>query len=207
MTRDYTEIPGYHGMTQPQARYNYLHDLLEEYQGLTREDINLMESCKVWRVRGNCRYCSFSGFLGGSPEVCCNWRAEAQPDKAISILETLLHKDQAQTVRYDDGLSEEQQEKIGTIIRYYPADKQLGVAQEECAELIQAISKVLRHWNSTRLDRLDHLAEEIADVRIMCAQMVRIFGLAGKVHQYIDRKLDERLEKIREEEQAHADKN
>ena len=52
MTRDYTEIPGYHGMTQPQARYNYLHDLLEKYQGLTREDINLMESCKVWRVRG-----------------------------------------------------------------------------------------------------------------------------------------------------------
>ena len=103
--------------------------------------------------------------------------------------------------------TKEQQEKIETIIRYYPADKQLGVAQEECAELIQAISKVLRHWNSTRLDRLDHLAEEIADVRIMCAQMVRIFGLAGKVHQYIDRKLDERLEKIREEEQAHADKN
>ena len=56
MPRDYTKEPGYEGMTQPQARYNYLHDLLEEYQGLTREDINLMESCKVWRERGNCRY-------------------------------------------------------------------------------------------------------------------------------------------------------
>ena len=205
MPRDYTKEPGYEGMTQPQARYNYLHDLLDAYMRLTPEDRTGMVPCKVREERGDCRYCSFSGFLGGDPEVCCAWRAEAQPDRAIEILEMLLHKDQAQTVRYD-WLGEEQQDKIETIIRYYPADKQLGVAQEECAELIQAISKVLRHWNSTRLDRLDHLAEEIADVRIMCAQMVRIFGLAGKVHQYIDRKLDERLEKIREEEQAHADK-
>lgn len=201
MPRDYTKVPGYEGMTQPQARYNYLHDLLDAYMRLTPEDRTAMVPCKVKEERGDCRYCSFSGFLGGDPEVCCAWRAEAQPDKAIEILEMLLGKG------LESGAEMSVEKKIRFIADHYPADKQLGVAQEECAELIQAISKVLRHWNSTRLDRLDHLAEEIADVRIMCAQMVRIFGLAGKVHQYINRKLDDRLEKIREEEQAHADKN
>ena len=79
-------------MTQPQARYNYLHDLLDAYMRLTPEDRTAMVPCKVKEERGDCRYCSFSGFLGGDPEVCCAWRAEAQPDKAIEILEMLLDR-------------------------------------------------------------------------------------------------------------------
>ena len=81
-------------MTQPQARYNYLHDLLDWYQGLTKEDRSRFARCKVLDERKDCRYCSFSGFLGGDPGVCCAWRAEAQPDKAIEILEMLLGRTQ-----------------------------------------------------------------------------------------------------------------
>ena len=47
MPRDYAKVPGYEGMTQPQARYNYLHDLLDAYMRLTPEDRTAMVPCKV----------------------------------------------------------------------------------------------------------------------------------------------------------------
>ena len=195
MPRDYTKVPGYEGMTQPQARYNYLHDLLDAYMRLTPEDRTAMVPCKVREERGDCRYCSFSGFLGGDPEVCCAWRAEAQPDKAIEILEMLLGKG------LESGAEMSVEKKIRFIADHYPRSSQMGVAQEECAELIQAISKVRRLGING--ETLDHLAEEIADVRIMCAQLVAILGLNEAVSRNIDQKLDRQLERIRKGDTAY----
>ena len=190
MTRDYTKVPGYEGMTQLQARYNYLHDLLDAYMRLTPEDRTAMVPCKVREERGDCRYCSFSGFLGGDPEVCCAWRAEAQPDKAIEILEMLLGKG------LESGAEMSVEKKIRFIADHYPRSSQMGVAQEECAELIQAISKVRRLGING--ETLDHMAEEIADVRIMCAQLVAILGLNEAVSRNIDQKLDRQMKRIME---------
>ena len=195
MPRDYTKVPGYEGMTQPQARYNYLHELLDAYMRLTPEDRTAMAPCKVREERGDCRYCSFSGFLGGDPEVCCAWRAEAQPDKAIEILEMLLGKG------LESGAEMSVEKKIRFIADHYPRSSQMGVAQEECAELIQAISKVRRLGING--ETLDHLAEEIADVRIMCAQLVAILGLNEAVSRNIDQKLDRQLERIAERDTAY----
>ena len=195
MTRDYTKVPGYEGMTQPQARYNYLHDLLDAYMRLTPEDRTAMRPCKVREERGDCRYCSFSGFLGGDPEVCCAWRAEAQPDKAIEILEMLLGKG------LESGAEMSVEKKIRFIADHYPRSSQMGVAQEECAELIQAISKVRRLGING--ETLDHMAEEIADVRIMCAQLVAILGLNEAVSRNIDQKLKRQLERIMEGDTAY----
>ena len=190
MPRDYTKVPGYEGMTQPQARYNYLHDLLDAYMRLTPEDRTAMVPCKVREERGDCRYCSFSGFLGGDPEVCCAWRAESQPDKAIEILEMLLGKG------LESGAEMSVEKKIRFIADHYPRSSQMGVAQEECAELIQAISKVRRLGING--ETLDHMAEEIADVRIMCAQLVAILGLNEAVSRNIDQKLDRQMKRIME---------
>ena len=190
MPRDYTKMPGYEDMTQPQARYNYLHDLLDAYMRLTPEDRTAMVPCKVREERGDCRYCSFSGFLGGDPEVCCAWRAEAQPDKAIEILEMLLGKG------LESGAEMSVEKKIRFIADHYPRSSQMGVAQEECAELIQAISKVRRLGING--ETLDHMAEEIADVRIMCAQLVTILGLNEAVSRNIDQKLDRQMKRIME---------
>ena len=195
MPRDYTKVPGYEGMTQPQARYNYLHDLLDAYMRLTPEDRTAMAPCKVKEERGDCRYCSFSGFLGGDPEVCCAWRAEAQPDRAIEILEMLLGK------RLESGAEMSVEKKIRFIADYYPRSSQMGVAQEECAELIQAISKVRRLGING--ETLDHMAEEIADVRIMCAQLVAILGLNEAVSRNIDQKLDRQMKRIMEGDTAY----
>lgn len=195
MPRDYTKVPGYEGMTQPQARYNYLHDLLDAYMRLTPEDRTAMAPCKVKEERGDCRYCSFSGFLGGDPEVCCAWRAEAQPDKAIEILEMLLGKG------LESGAEMSVEKKIRFIADHYPRSSQMGVAQEECAELIQAISKVRRLGING--ETLDHMAEDIADVRIMCAQLVAILGLNEAVSRNIDQKLDRQMKRIMEGDTAY----
>ena len=195
MPRDYTKVPGYEGMTQPQARYNYLHDLLDAYMRLTPEDRTAMVPCKVKEERGDCRYCSFSGFLGGDPEVCCAWRAEAQPDRAIEILEMLLGKG------LESGAEMSVEKKIRFIADHYPRSSQMGVAQEECAELIQAISKVRRLGING--ETLDHMAEEIADVRIMCAQLVAILGLNEAVSRNIDQKLDRQMKRIMEGDTAY----
>ena len=206
MPRDYTKVPGYEDMTQPQARYNYLHDLLDAYMRLTPEDRTAMRPCKVREERGDCRYCSFSGFLGGDPEVCCAWRAEAQPDKAIEILEMLLKKDEknwAESRQYPDTEGVELRRKLKRIAEHYGKLPQMAIAQEECAELIQAISKVRRN-GETAID-MDNLAEELADVRIMCFQLAGLFGVTEKLNQYARIKADRQLRRIAEEEAEDAE--
>ena len=183
-------------MTQPQARYNYLHDLLDAYMRLTPEDRTRMIPCKVKEERGDCRYCSFSGFLGGDPEVCCAWRAEAQPDKAIGILEMLLDRRPTETSTIRVIEPKTGAEKIRAIARHYGKEPQMGVAQEECAELIQAISKIRRKGETG--ETLDNLVEEIADVSIMCAQLEELFGVRASIAWRMHQKLDRQLERIAE---------
>ena len=202
MTRDYTKVPGYEGMTQPQARYNYLHDLLDAYMRLTPEDRTAMVPCKVRKERRDCLYCSFSGFLGGDPEVCCAWRAEAQPDRAIEILEMLLKKDEKNWTSHTEFVeSHVLGGKAIQIADYYGKEPQLGMAQEECAELIQAISKVRRKGETK--DAIEHLAEEIADVRIICAQLMHLYRIVGLVTVISNSKLDRQLERIMEGDTAY----
>ena len=201
MTRDYTKVPGYEGMTQPQARYNYLHDLLDAYMRLTPEDRTAMVPCKVREERGDCRYCSFSGFLGGDPEVCCAWRAEAQPDKAIEILEMLMERRPTETNTIRVIEPKTGAEKIRAIARHYGKEPQMGVAQEECAELIQAISKIRRKGET--VETLDNLVEEIADVSIMCAQLEELFGVRASIAWRMHQKLDRQLERIAEGDTAY----
>ena len=201
MTRDYTKVPGYEYMTQPKARYNYLHDLLDAYMRLTPEDRTALAPCKVREERGDCRYCSFSGFLGGDPEVCCAWRAEAQPDKAIDILEMLLKRRPTETSTIRVIEPKTGAEKIRAIARHYGKEPQMGVTQEECAELIQAISKVRRKGET--VETLDNLVEEIADVSIMCAQLEELFGVRASVAWHMHQKLDRQLERIAEGDTAY----
>ena len=61
-------------------------------------------------------------------------------------------------------------------IERYGAESQEGVAQEECAELIQAISKKHR-------GKPHNIAEEIADVEIMLEQLKIINGCENDVKE------------------------
>ena len=77
----------------------------------------------------------------------------------------------------------------------YGLSNQLTVAMEECGELTQALSKYLRADADREASR-EAIAEEIADVQIMCEQVALFLGIQGKVaarqHEKLER-LDERL--------------
>lgn len=67
-------------------------------------------------------------------------------------------------------------------IAKYGVEAQEGVAQEECAELIQAISK--KHRGKPR-----NIAEEIADVEIMLEQLKIINGCENEVKEIRKQKI------------------
>ena len=194
--RDYTKIPGYEGLTQPSARYNYLHDLLERYQMLSKRDLAKPVGCKRREVIGDCRLCSFNGFLGGDKAVCCNWRAEANPDRAITILEFLLAKE-----KEGERVSEapDAVDKCHMIARHCGLASQMGVMEEEAAELIQALSKYRRVCakvnvaDATTEAALDHVSEEMADCYVMLEQIRYLLQNHEAVDKWLNFKLDKTL--------------
>ena len=68
---------------------------------------------------------------------------------------------------------------------------ELQVLEEECAELIQAVSKGIRYGFT--YDILDNFIEECADVSITMAQAMEILGVEDA--QY-NQKIEEKLERI-----------
>ncbi len=69
-------------------------------------------------------------------------------------------------------------------VKQFGYESQLGMLQEECAELIVAVSKVERRKSGA----LENLAEEMADVQIMIEQIKLLVG-KEKVEQYRKSKL------------------
>lgn len=76
---------------------------------------------------------------------------------------------------------------LENAIERYGAEAQEGIAQEECAELIQAISKKHR-------GKPNNIAEEIADVEIMLEQLKIINGCENEVKEIRKQKIS-RLQK------------
>jgi NTP pyrophosphatase (non-canonical NTP hydrolase) len=81
-------------------------------------------------------------------------------------------------------LSPEQESAVKTrSISWYGADTQATVCMEECAELIQAISKLKRynpedpHNKVSRNELIENLYEEMADVQICFDLLVSIYDL------------------------------
>jgi NTP pyrophosphatase (non-canonical NTP hydrolase) len=66
------------------------------------------------------------------------------------------------------------------LLTKYGTDSQLNQAQEELAELIQAISKFKRYGD------LMPLIEELVDVEIMMSQLKEIIIQSGKIDKYAE---------------------
>lgn len=81
-------------------------------------------------------------------------------------------------------------------IKKYGVKHQMLVVQEECAELIQAISKVLRSDVKQQASVYNNLIEELADVEIMSKQMRIIYGSTDidEAMQKKTQRLERRLE-------------
>nr|DAD95904.1 MAG TPA: nucleoside triphosphate pyrophosphohydrolase [Siphoviridae sp. ctGMq5] len=87
---------------------------------------------------------------------------------------------------------------ITKSINYYGEEIQSTVCMEECAELIQAISKMIRESDELSDDDYDHLYEEIADI-LICVEMLKQIYCIEDLHinNWIKRK-QERLLNIME---------
>jgi NTP pyrophosphatase (non-canonical NTP hydrolase) len=92
-------------------------------------------------------------------------------------------------------------ERIFKIADHYGVNSQLDILQEECAELIQAVSKYRRTNDPNVFDRM-HLEEEIADVEIMIAQIKYLMKLSEKdIRGIKDTKLERQLERMKDDTQ------
>ena len=77
---------------------------------------------------------------------------------------------------------------IARSILYYGEEKQSTVCMEECAELIQAISKMIRRNGELSEKDHDHL-EEVADV-LICIEMLKQMYMISedKINKWIEKK-------------------
>lgn len=89
-------------------------------------------------------------------------------------------------------------------IIYYGKEAQSRLAMEECAELIQAINKMIRYPD--KMNSKPHLIEEIADVEIMIFQLKQMYNIDDDIiEDYM--LLKGQREKARIEELKEANKN
>lgn len=79
------------------------------------------------------------------------------------------------------------------IAHRYGLEHQARLAQEECAELIQALSKLFRN----RMDAgfLEKVSEEMADVEIMIEQLKELIGNRDRVDWYVKYKINRTIER------------
>ena len=87
-------------------------------------------------------------------------------------------------------------EIIKDSIKHYGVDTQSTVCMEECAELIQAISKEKRGKHDYK-----HLAEEIADVLICISMLQDMYDIdSSDIQLWIDLKQKRIVERMKQDE-------
>lgn len=91
------------------------------------------------------------------------------------------------------------------ICKHYGIESQKLILMEECAELIQAVSKLTRAEQNGKVYETTSaklaLVEEMADVHIMIEQVLRHYWQDGdgKLDYYINEKLTRQLGRIESE--------
>ena len=93
-------------------------------------------------------------------------------------------------------------DKIKQIADQYGAYPQSIQAVEEMAELTQALTKFWRYSGDTQsiINGLkEHVFEELADAKIMLAQLEYLFVGEEQVNEFVKKKIDRQLRRIAEE--------
>ena len=96
---------------------------------------------------------------------------------------------------------------IKRIADHYGKDSQLSILQEECAELIQAVSKYKRAQNYPDFDGywpFMNLIEEIADVEIMLEQIKYFLNCPNVLAEMKRKKISRQLARIECEEDENG---
>ena len=87
-------------------------------------------------------------------------------------------------------------------IEHYGKDLQSTVCMEECAELIQAISKMKRGK-----DNRNNLIEEMADVMICMEILKQVYGVSdSEIQNYVCQKQNRSIERMKSDESQEVEK-
>lgn len=112
------------------------------------------------------------------------------------------------------NMNKEQTEKALKILEHYGAEKQRRQLVEECAELIQAVTKLERAQESGDVGKITEkvleLVGELADVRIMLEQITAsLFQDVSKsmIYEQMEYKLQRQLDRIERERTAKNETN
>ena len=115
-------------------------------------------------------------------------------DRAYQFIREVLEDEPPVRNDYEHEINK----AIGEIAEHYGVKAQSMQTCEECAELIQAVSKLTRGETSARVLSL---IEEIADVRIMMSQLMYLYGIPeSEITNQIEEKLKRQFERIRRNE-------
>lgn len=98
---------------------------------------------------------------------------------------------------------ESRKKTAAKIADHYGLDNQISIAQEECAELVQALSKLRRVGldgsNSPGVPYINariHVAEEMADVQNMLFQLTHLLNCEEIMTFWLDQKHAKTLAKM-----------
>ena len=91
-------------------------------------------------------------------------------------------------------MTHEHKLQCNQIFEHYGEDHQLEKFKEELLECVEAVEAYQENKSEANLT---HLAEEMADVRIMLRQLREIVG--DKVDEFVHYKLDRQLKRIEKE--------
>lgn len=86
------------------------------------------------------------------------------------------------------------EQKLRMIADTYGLELQIYKLIEECGELVTAAAKYDPH--DYRMGY--HLAEEMADVKVMLEQVEYLLSIHGTVQEYMDEKIDRQIRRMRE---------
>lgn len=107
------------------------------------------------------------------------------------------------------NMTEKQTEKALEILNFYGDQKQRRQLVEECAELIQAVTKLERAQESGDVGKITEktfeLVGELVDVRIMLQQItMSLFQDVSKnmIYEQMEYKLQRQLERIKAESEG-----
>lgn len=98
-----------------------------------------------------------------------------------------------------NSLTAETNTIFDNVIDFYGAKNQLTVCIEELSELIKELCKVQRG-----IPNVDNIAEEMADVKIVLAQLDIIINNHDEVEKWIKKKLDRLKHRLEEDKKKEG---
>lgn len=136
------------------------------------------------------RYVNMDGSL--SDDNACYDNMGVRP---ACVIHLKSEEEEKETKSYENGYKKMNKQIIKDAIKFHGADEQTTVCMEECAELIQCISKEKRGKHDRH-----HLIKEMADVYICLEMLMEIYNISSKeIESMIERKQQREIERMREQ--------